>query len=41
MFLEKLVDPSDPNGIEMEDICQSCNTKYYVKKEENKLKLNI
>lgn len=36
LFLEKLVNVQDPNCSEMEDVCQKCKNKFFIK---TKLKL--
>lgn len=38
LFLEKLKKPNDGYCIEMEDVCQKCNTQFYVK-EDKRIKL--
>lgn len=38
LFLEKLRDCQDPNCSEMEDICQACKNKFYIKEKKTKLK---
>ena len=40
LFLEKLVNPSDADCTEMEDICQTCNSAFFVK-EKTKLKVKV
>ncbi|QQV90558.1 hypothetical protein M1M24_gp08 [Polaribacter phage Freya_1] len=40
LFLEKLTNPSDPDCIDMEDVCQTCKTQFKVKvKTKIKVKL--
>lgn len=33
MFIEKLVDPIDDNCSEMENVCLTCNNKFFVKEK--------
>lgn len=40
IFLEKLKSATDGNCTEMEDVCQTCDTQYYVK-EEKQIKLKV
>lgn len=42
LFLEKLINPQDPNCSEIENICQVCNNNFSEKEKNNsKIKLEI
>ena len=41
LFVEKLINPSDCNCTEIEDICQQCNYSFTVEPKKQKLKIKF